>query len=98
MLLDGGTADVVAACILGIGCLLLICSSLKDEASLEKFLLGELVLMLCILGVALSNTFNAGTIIEGGPPFLFWIVLIANPLLSIYELNIDKNEMLTTYS
>ncbi len=40
-------ADVVAASNLGIGCLLIICSSIKDKASLRKVLSGELALMFC---------------------------------------------------
>ena len=43
--------------------------------------------MPCLLVVALFNTFNAGTIVDGGPPPTFYIVLIANPLLYIYGLN-----------
>ena len=81
-----GTADVVAASNLGIGCLLIICSSIKDKASLRKILLGEIVLMFCFLAVALFNTFNAGTIVDGGPPPPFWVVLIMNPLFCIYGL------------
>ena len=81
-----GTADVVAACNLGIGSLLIICSSIKDKASLRKVLSGELALMFCLLAVALFNTFNAGAIVDGGPPTPFWIVLIVNPLLCIYGL------------
>ena len=38
LLLLRGTADVVAACNLGIGFLLIICSSIKDKASLRKVL------------------------------------------------------------
>jgi len=38
LLLVRGTADVVAACNLGIGCFLIICSSIKDKASLRKVL------------------------------------------------------------
>ena len=91
LLLVRGTADVVAASNLGIGCLLIISSSIKDKASLRKVLLGELVLMFCFLGVALFNTFNAGTIVDGGPPPPFWIVLIANPLLCIYGLFNNRN-------
>ena len=68
LLLVRGTADVVAASNLGIGCLLIICSSIKDKASLRKVLSGELALMFCFLAVALFNTFNAGTIVDGGPP------------------------------
>ena len=86
-----GTADVVAASNLGIGCLLIICSSIKDKASLRKVLSGELVLMFCFLSVALFNTFNAGTIVDGGPPPPFWIVLIVNTFLCIYGLVKNKN-------
>tara|TARA_E500000331_G_scaffold276740_1_gene269341 strand:- start:506 stop:736 length:231 start_codon:yes stop_codon:yes gene_type:complete len=53
--------------------------------------LGELALMFCFLAVALFNTFNAGTIVDGGPPPPFWIVLIMNPLLCIYGLVNNKN-------
>ena len=45
LLLVRGTADVVAASNLGIGFLLIICSSIKDKKSLKKVLLGELALM-----------------------------------------------------
>ena len=90
LLLVRGTADVVAASNLGIGCLLIICSSIKDKASLRKVILGELFLMFCFLAIALFNTFNAGKIVDGGPPPPFWIVLIANPLLCIYGLSKDK--------
>ena len=91
LLLVRGTADVVAASNLGIGGLLIICSSIKDKASLRKVLLGELALMFCFLAVALFNNFNAGTIVDGGPPPPFWIVLIVNPLLCIYGLLNNKN-------
>ena len=37
LLLVRGTADVVAASNLGIGFLLIICSSIKDKVSLRKF-------------------------------------------------------------
>ena len=86
LLLVRGTADVVAASNLGIGFLLIICSSIKDKKSLKKVLSGELALMTCLLAVALFNTFNAGTIVDGGPPPPFWVVLIVNPLLCIYGL------------
>ena len=84
LLLVRGTADVVGASNLGIGFLLIICSTIKDKQSLKKVLSGELALMFCLLSVALFNTFNSGTIVDGGPPPPFWIVLIANPLLCIY--------------
>ena len=86
LLLVRGTADVVAASNLGIGFLLIISSSIKDKKSLKKVLTGELALMTCLLAVALFNTFNAGTIVDGGPPTPFWVVLIVNPLLCIYGL------------
>jgi len=91
LLLVRGTADVVAASNMGIGWLLIICSSIKDKASLRKVLSGELALMFCFLAVALFNTFNAGTIVDGGPPPPFWIILIVNPLLCIYGLINNKN-------
>jgi len=47
LLLVRGNGDVSAACNLGIGFLLLICSSIKDKASLRKVLSGELSLMFC---------------------------------------------------
>ena len=90
LILVRGTADVVAASNLGIGFLLIICSSIKDKFSLRKVLSGELALMACLIAVALFNTFNAGTIVDGGPPPPFWIVLITNPLLCIYGLIKDK--------
>ena len=86
LLLVRGTADVVATSNIGIGCLLIICSSIKDRVSLRKVLSGELTLMACFLAVALFNTFNAGIIVDGGPPPPFWIVLIVNPFLCIYGL------------
>ena len=86
LLLVRGTADVVAASNLGIGFLLIICSSIKDKKSLKKVLSGELALMACFLAVALFNTFNAGTIVDGGPPPPFWVVLIVNPILCTYGL------------
>ena len=90
LLIVRGTADVVAASNLGIGFLLIICSSIKDKRSLRKVLSGELALMACLLTVALFNTFNTGTIVDGGPPPPFWIVLVANPLLCIFGLIKDK--------
>ena len=86
LLLVRGTADVVAASNFGIGLLLIICSSIKDKKSLKKVLSGELALMACLLAVALFNTFNAGTIVDGGPPPPFWVVLIVNPILCTYGL------------
>ena len=86
LLLVRGTADVVAASNLGIGASLIICSSIKDKKSLRKVLLGELTLMSFLLAVALFNTSNAGTIVDGGPPPPFWFILIVNPVLCIYGL------------
>ena len=86
LLLLRGTADVVAASNLGIGLLLIICSSIRDKKSLKKVLSGELALMACLLAVAIFNTFNAGAIVDAGPPPPFWVVLVANPILCIYGL------------
>ena len=91
LLLVRGTADVVAASNLGIGFLLIIWSSIKDKKSLKKVLSGELALMACLLAIALFNTFNAGTIVDGGPPPPFWVVLIVNPILCTYGLVKRKN-------
>ena len=98
LLLLRGIANVVEASNLGIGFLLIICSSIKDKVSLRKVLSGELVLMFCFLAVALFNTFNAGSIVDGGPPLPFWIVLIVNPFLCIYGLLTIKIELLSTFS
>ena len=82
-----GTADVVAATNIGIGFLLIISSSIRDHESAKKVLLGELALMSCLLIVAVFNTFNAGVIVDAGPPPPpFWIVLIANPVFCTYGL------------
>ena len=91
LLLVRGTANVVAASNLGIGFLLIICSSIKNKKSLKKVLTGELALMSCLLAVALFNTFNAGTIVDGGPPPPFWVILIVNPILCTYGLVKRKN-------
>ncbi len=66
-----GFADVVVACNLGIVFLLLISSSIRDFHSARKVLLGELVLMSCLLTVAVFNTINAGIIVDAGQPSLF---------------------------
>ena len=42
--------------------------------------------MACLLAVALFNTFNAVTLLDGGPFPAFWDVLIVNPILCIYGL------------
>ena len=81
-----GSVDVVAATNIGIAFLLIITSSIKDHESAKKVLLGELVLMLCLLIVAVFNTLNAGVIVDAGPPPPFWIVLITNPVLCTYGL------------
>ena len=86
-----GLADVVAACNLGIGFLLIISSSIRDFHSARKVLFGELVLMSCLLIVAVFNTINAGILVDAGPPPPFWIVLIVNPFLCSYGLLKDKN-------
>ena len=59
---------------------------IRDYKSAKKVLLGELVLMSCLLIVAVFNTLNAGVIVDAGPPPPFWIVLIANPVFCTYGL------------
>ena len=81
-----GSADVVAATNIGIAFLLIISSSIRDHESAKKVLLGELVLMSCLLIVAVFNTLNSGVIVDAGPPPPFWIVLIANPVLCTFGL------------
>ena len=81
-----GTADVVAATNIGIGFSLIISSSIRDHKFAKKVLLGELVLMSCLLIVAIFNTLHAGVIVDAGPPPPFWVVLIANPVLCTYGL------------
>tara|TARA_Y100001968_G_C19157422_1_gene619124 strand:- start:315 stop:515 length:201 start_codon:yes stop_codon:yes gene_type:complete len=44
-----GLADVIAACILGIGLLLIISSSISDFHSAKKVLLGELLFNFMLL-------------------------------------------------
>ena len=58
---------------------------------LKKVLSGELALMAFLLAVALFNTFNAGRIVDGGPPPPFWVILIVNPILCTYGLVKRKN-------
>ena len=86
-----GFADVVAACNLGIGFLLIISSSIRDFHSSRKVLLCDLVLMICLLIVAVFNTINSDILVDAGPPPPFWMVLIANPFLCIYGLLKVKN-------
>ena len=86
-----GFADVVAATNIGIAFLLIISSSIRDHEAAKKVLLGELVLMLCLLIVAVFNSLNAGVIVDAGPPPPFWIVLITNPVLCIYGLINEKS-------
>ena len=86
-----GFADVVAACNLGIGFLLIISISIRDFHSSRKVLLGELVLMSFLLIVAVFNKLNTGILFDSVPPPPFWIVLIANPFLCAYGLLKGKN-------
>ena len=86
-----GFADVVAACNVGIGFLLIISSSIRYFHSARKVLLGELVLMPFLLIVSVFNTLNSDILVDAGPPPPFWIILIANPFLCTYGLMKGKN-------
>tara|TARA_B100000579_G_C22288327_1_gene601469 strand:+ start:98 stop:412 length:315 start_codon:yes stop_codon:yes gene_type:complete len=86
LLFVSGFADVVAASNLGIGFLLIISSSIRDFGSAIKVLLGELVLMSCLLVIAVFNTINAVILADAVRPPPFWIVFIANPVLCSYGL------------
>ena len=46
----------------------MISSFIRDHESAKRVLLGELVLMLCLLIVAVFNTLNARVIVDACPP------------------------------
>ena len=82
--------DIVAASNIGIGFLLIVSGSIREHESARKVLLGELGLMSCLLILAVFNILNVGIIVESGQPSLYWILLIANPVLCTYGLINDK--------
>jgi len=98
MLCVRGFIDVVAASNIGIGFLLIVASSIREHESARKVLLGELGLMSCLLIVALFNTLNVGIIVDSGRPSLYWILLIANPILCTYGLLKNKQWTASYYS
>ena len=98
MLLVRGFVDVVAASNIGIGFLLIVASFIREHESARKVLLGELGLMSCLLIVAVFNTLNVGIIVDSGQPSLYWILLIANPVLCTYGLLKDKQWTASYYS
>ena len=80
-----GTADVVGAHSVGIGLLLIVLSFIKDIESARLVLVGELVLMITLLFIALFNTFHPYWGPEySGPPPPFWLIIVLNPSLCIY--------------
>ena len=98
MLFVRGFVDVVAASNIGIGFLLIVASFIREHESARKVLLGELGLMSCLLIVAVFNTLNVGIIVDSGQPSLYWILLIANPVLCTYGLLKDKQWNASYYS
>ena len=98
MLFVRGFVDVVAASNIGIGFLLIVASFIREHESARKVLLGELGLMSCLLIVAVFNTLNVGIIVDSGQPSLYWILLIANPVLCTYGLLKDKQWTASYYS
>jgi len=93
-----GFVNVIAASNIGIGFLLIVASSIREHESARKVLLGELGLMSCLLIVAVFNTLNVGIIVDSGQPSLYWILLIANPVLCTYGLLKDKQCTASYYS
>ena len=98
MLFVRGFVDVVAASNIGIGFLLIVASFIREHESARKVLLGELGLMSCLLIVAVFNILNVGIIVDSGQPSLYWILLIANPVLCTYGLLKDKQWTASYYS
>ena len=98
MLFVRGFVDVVAASNIGIGFLLIVASFIGEHESARKVLLGELGLMSCLLVLAAFNTLNVGIIVDSGQPSLYWILLIANPVLCTYGLLKDKQWIASYYS
>ena len=98
MLFVRGFVDVVAASNIGIGFFLIVASCIREHESTRKVLLGELGLMSCLLIVAVFNTLNVGIIVDSGKPSLYWILLIANPVLCTYGLLKDKQWRASYYS
>ena len=98
MLFVRGFVDVVAASNIGIGFLLIVASFIREHESARKVLLGELGLMSCLLIVAVFNTLNVGIIVDSGQPSLYWILLIANPILCTYRLIKDNKWTASYYS
>ena len=79
-----GFGGELMTCQIGMGLFLIICSRIKDLSAAKIVLLAEVALMTCALCVATFNTLNSGTIVDAGPPQVFWLILILNPLLCIY--------------
>ena len=79
-----GFGGELMTCQIGMGLFLIICSRIKDLSAAKIVLLAEVALMACALCVATFNTLNSGTIVDAGPPQVFWLILILNPLLCIY--------------
>ena len=69
---------------IGMGLFLIICSHIKDLSAAKIILLAEVALIACALCVTTFNTLNSGTIVDAGPPQVFWLILIINPLLCVY--------------
>ena len=70
-----GFADVFGSFNLVIRFLLIILTSITDFYSARNVLLGELVLMSCLLIVAVFNTINVGSLVDAAPPTSFGLFL-----------------------
>ena len=67
----------------GLGIILILASFIKDLASAKLILLGEIVLVLCMMLGSLFTTFVLDTWSDGPPPPV-WVILIINLLLCLY--------------
>ncbi|MQF68338.1 hypothetical protein FIM05_02555 [SAR202 cluster bacterium AD-802-K11_MRT_200m] len=67
----------------GLGIILILASFIKDVASAKLILLGEIVLVLCMMLGSLFTTFVLDTWSDGPPPPV-WVILIINLLLCLY--------------
>ena len=65
--------------------MLIFAADIVAPGASPETVVGELVLMLCLLFIALFNTFHPYWGPEySGPPPPFWLIIVLNPSLCIY--------------